>query len=166
MAITRTTWTDGSTVLNNARLQAIYAAIESGWALDTYTPTWTASSVNPSLGNGTVTGSYINIGGKCVVFAAKIAMGSTTTYGTGQYAVSLPLTANSGFPGVIAVFAQDSSASGAVHNGSGFISTSTTASLFLTTEAAGVAPGGYTATTPITFASGDIIHVFGVYFRS
>jgi hypothetical protein len=160
MAITRTTWTDGSTVINNARLQAIYDAIELTWALDTYTPTWTASSVNPSIGNGTITGKYLALGGKCVLFAVTITAGSTTTYGTGSYSVSLPLSADTGYQGVINVFALDGAS---VYNGVGYIDSSTTTTLSTQHESLA---GAYNSTTPFTFGSGDKIHVFGVYFRS
>jgi hypothetical protein len=39
MSITRTTWTDGSTVINNARLQAIYDALDGRWSEATTTST-------------------------------------------------------------------------------------------------------------------------------
>lgn len=54
-----------------------------------YTPTWTSSGTAPALGNGTLTGSYIR-SGKFVVATALLIMGSTTTYGTGSYRISLP----------------------------------------------------------------------------
>jgi hypothetical protein len=163
MAITRTTWTDGSTVINNARLQAIYDAIETAWALDTYTPSWTASSVNPAIGNGTITGRYISLGGKAILFAVNITAGSTTTFGTGTYSVSLPLSANNTFAGLVNVFAVDVSTS-TIYNGVGAISTTTTVGLF-TTDAS--AASGYSPTVPIaTPATGDVWHIFGVYFRS
>src|SRR3972149_963568 len=53
---------------------------------------WTATTVNPAIGNGTKTAKYINIG-KLVIFTASIVMGSTTTYGTGTYIFSVPFTA-------------------------------------------------------------------------
>jgi hypothetical protein len=163
VAITRTSWTDGSTVINNARLQDVYAAIESSWALDVYTPSWTASSANPSIGNGTITGKYINLGGKCIVFGVQITAGSTTTFGTGNYSVSLPLSADTTFAGCINVFGVDVSTV-TIYNGVGHINTSTTVGLF-TTDASAAAT--YTPSVPIaTPATGDVWHVFGVYFRS
>jgi hypothetical protein len=44
-----------------------------------YVPVWTASSVNPVIGNGTITGSYALIG--------------KTTFGSGEWYVSMPFTA-------------------------------------------------------------------------
>jgi hypothetical protein len=57
-----------------------------------YTPIWTSSSINPAIGNGTITGAYQVIGKTCFV-RGNIAMGSTTTFGTGEWYVSMPITA-------------------------------------------------------------------------
>lgn len=168
MAITRTTDTDDDgtgttgTIHNNAWLQAIFAAIESGWALDSYTPTWTATGSNPAIGNGTITGKYISLGGKCVVFGVRIVMGSTTTFGTGNYVVTLPLTADTNYAGAMLVLAADTSAV-TNYNGRAFALSTTTMSL-ITTDAAAAAP--YTPTVPFTFANTDVIGIFGVYFRA
>jgi len=61
-----------------------------GWI--SYTPTWTATTTNPTIGNGSIVGGYRRIG-DIVEFYAKIVAGSTTTYGSGSYRVSLPVTA-------------------------------------------------------------------------
>ncbi|MFZ3150255.1 MAG: hypothetical protein WA116_01070 [Anaerolineaceae bacterium] len=58
----------------------------------TYTPTWTASTTNPALGNGTLTGRYTLIGKTCVG-NIYLVMGSTTTYSSGAWSLSLPFTA-------------------------------------------------------------------------
>jgi hypothetical protein len=57
-----------------------------------YTPAWTAVTTNPVLGNGTLTGGYRRIGGQ-VDFWINLAAGSTTTYGSGTYLLSLPVSA-------------------------------------------------------------------------
>jgi hypothetical protein len=64
--------------------------IETAWA--SYTPVWTASGTNPVIGNGTIEGYYKLIGKTCFV-RGNIAMGSTTTFGTGEWYVSMPVTA-------------------------------------------------------------------------
>lgn len=64
-----------------------------GAAWETYTPTWTANTANPVLGNGTIVGYYTRIQ-KLVVFQVRLITGSTTTYGTGVYFFSLPVTAS------------------------------------------------------------------------
>lgn len=61
-----------------------------------YTPTWTAASVNPTLGNGTLTGSYTRRGNLCL-FTFCLTIGSTTNKGTGAWAFSLPFTAATGW---------------------------------------------------------------------
>jgi hypothetical protein len=54
----------------------------------TYTPTWTAS-VNPAIGNGSLSGRYMKIG-KMVFVWLNMTAGSTTTFGTGAWHFSLP----------------------------------------------------------------------------
>lgn len=53
-------------------------------AARSYTPAWTAASVNPSLGNGTLTGTYVR-NGRMVTDTISMTIGSTTTTGTGEY---------------------------------------------------------------------------------
>jgi hypothetical protein len=57
-----------------------------------YVPVWTASVTNPVIGDGTITGSYTVIGKTCFV-RGNIAMGSTTTFGSGEWYVSMPIPA-------------------------------------------------------------------------
>jgi hypothetical protein len=74
----------GSVTINESR-------IDNGWTA--YTPQWTAASVNPAIGDGTIEGYYKVIGKTCFV-RGNIAMGSTTTFGTGEWYVSMPFTAS------------------------------------------------------------------------
>ena len=70
------------------RLQTI--EIGSGtWA--SYTPVWTASTTNPTLGDGTLTGRHTQIG-KLATVVINLTIGSTTNIGSGIYAFSLPIT--------------------------------------------------------------------------
>ena len=57
-----------------------------------YTPTWSAPTTNPSIGNGTLVGRYTQIGKTCILIIG-LTMGSTTTYGSGNWSFSLPKTA-------------------------------------------------------------------------
>jgi len=59
-------------------------------AWSSFTLTWTAASVNPSLGNGSKSAFYLRAG-KLVVYTGRISMGSTTTFGTGKWLVDLPV---------------------------------------------------------------------------
>lgn len=55
---------------------------------------WFAQTTSPSLGNGSVTGSYSRRG-KLVTLRQKITFGSTTTPGTDGYLFPLPFSADS-----------------------------------------------------------------------
>ncbi|MFI6334726.1 hypothetical protein [Streptomyces sp. NPDC050535] len=59
-------------------------------AWNPYTPAWTAATTDPAIGNGTITGKYAVVGKVCH-FTTFVACGSTTTYGSGAYSLSLPL---------------------------------------------------------------------------
>jgi hypothetical protein len=60
----------------------------------TFQPTWTGSISNPSLGNGTLTGEFFISNGMCQVTINLIA-GSTTTFGSGVWSFTLPVTSRS-----------------------------------------------------------------------
>lgn len=83
--------------VNNLDNDNIAAAAAIAWtkmaatAWTSYTPAWTGSTSDPVIGNGTITGRYFEFG-KNVFYSIQITTGSTTTYGTGQYFVSLPST--------------------------------------------------------------------------
>lgn len=59
---------------------------------ETYTPAWTADTTDPTLGNGTLLGSYVLHGGLCTA-NVQLTIGSTTTFGTGRWRFSLPVAA-------------------------------------------------------------------------
>jgi hypothetical protein len=65
--------------------------IDTSWTA--YTPIWTAASSNPVIGNGTLEGWYKVIGKTCFV-RGNIVMGTTTTFGSGEWYVSMPFTAS------------------------------------------------------------------------
>lgn len=71
---------------------AMLASAIGAWT--TYTPTWTAASSNPSLGNGTLLGRYSQIG-KTVAFRIFLSIGSTTTQGSGTWRFALPFASPS-----------------------------------------------------------------------
>ena len=57
----------------------------------TYTPTWSGTGSNPSLGNGTLQARYARLGDLVLVWLL-VTMGSTTTYGTGVWEFTLPVS--------------------------------------------------------------------------
>ncbi|MEE1813709.1 hypothetical protein PUR59_01465 [Streptomyces sp. SP18ES09] len=87
------TWVVGEVVTAaylNAEIRDQWLDMLAAWV--TYTPVWTAATTNPVLGNGTIVGRYKKVGRK-VDFQIDLTMGSTTTYGTGAWSVTLPFTA-------------------------------------------------------------------------
>ena len=67
-------------------------AIRAAWTA--YTPTWTAATTNPTLGNGSIVGRYRQIG-KTVTFSVALTIGSTTNIGQGAYGFGLPVASRS-----------------------------------------------------------------------
>lgn len=55
-----------------------------------YTPTWSSSGTQPTIGNGTLTGRYKKLDGKTYHVSMRLLWGSSTTAGTGTWAFSLP----------------------------------------------------------------------------
>jgi hypothetical protein len=122
-----------------------------------YTPTWTASTSNPTLGNGTLTGRFMRIG-NLIHFRISLTFGSTTTVGSGLYAFTLPAeAANFGHVTVGTGTAYDTSA-----NTRAFAMTrtptATTADLWrASTEAS------FTHAAPFAWANGDVLTLHGTY---
>lgn len=132
------------------------AALASAFTWSSYTPSWTASSVNPTLGNGSIQGRYLQIG-KLVHFQLSISMGSTTTFGTGTYAFSLPTSAASGVTMIGDGRLFDSGTNSRLVLARK--ETSTTFALYQDQNTGnGIGP-----TVPFTFAANDLIEVQGSY---
>jgi hypothetical protein len=140
----------------NARIRDQFNALGDPWTA--YTPAWTGTTTNPVIGNGTITGSYRQIG-KTIDYGIHIVMGTTTTYGTGNYRFSLPfaslaLTAFTplGVKGVCI----DTSLTARNFRNAFYASTTT---IGLCDDAA----VQVTPTVPFTFANTDEIHIYGTY---
>jgi len=69
----------------------------------TYTPQWTTNGDQPDLGNGTLTGRYTLSGRLCTV-QVELSAGTTTTFGTGQFQISLPIPASHRAQGIARIF--------------------------------------------------------------
>jgi hypothetical protein len=132
-----------------------------GGAWSTYTPTWTGATTNPVLGNGTIAGRYKLIGDKTCHVQIKLTMGTTTTYGSGNWLFSLPSGTNQEtaalFPIGVAM-AQDASAGPARYTGTVEVSSST--AVLVMNNATGA---GMTATVPFTWASTDVLYFSFMY---
>jgi hypothetical protein len=131
----------------------------------TYTPTWTATTSNPSVGNGILEGAYALVGGLCHV-RGHLAMGSTTTYGSGEFRFALPFTAktlgHSDFHFCGSADTIDRAA--AWHEGVARIASGGSHVMILSsTTASGGTPGEWNATRPFTWANLDVLSWFVTY---
>lgn len=133
-------------VIDNIWIDAVSKTIDP-WT--SYAPVWSASGTAPVLGNGTLSGAYRQVG-KTVTARGQLTMGSSTTFGSGGYRVSVPVAARSGSvsesAGVLWIF--DSG----VQTKVGACAFVDATRLWLV-----VPTGDITATNPHTWASGDII---------
>lgn len=156
------TWTaeEATSTLMNTEIKDPWAGIQAAWS--TYTPTWTAATVNPAIGDGTITGHYLRVG-KTILFEVVITMGSTTTYGTGQWAVSLPVAPTARYRR-FSVDYYDVSNGGSLE-GSGRVA-SGVCKLHAPPTTAGGYDRGASALVPFTFASTDVVTINGMYEAS
>ena len=58
-------------------------------AWSSYTPVWTSTGTQPTVGDGSLTGRYVSLGAT-IVGEIRLLFGSTTSRGTGTYRFSLP----------------------------------------------------------------------------
>lgn len=86
------TWVAGEIVtaaLMNTHVRDNEKMLSDAWG--PYTVTWTATTTNPSIGNGSLTGAYMQIG-SWVRFRISLVFGTTTNAGSGTWAFGLPAT--------------------------------------------------------------------------
>lgn len=139
----------------NTEIRDAMNGLQAAWTA--YTPSWTSTGTAVALGNGTITGSFRQIG-KTVQFKITLTMGSTTTYGTGSYLFSVPVTGLGGAntPMLLSATAFDSSAATRYALGG---QPSTTATVILY----GYGTANVSAAIPMTWAVGDILTLEGEY---
>lgn len=115
------------------------------------TPLWLATGTAPAIGNGTLTGRVTEMPGRWHRFQLQQTMGSTTTYGTGNYSWQLPAPYNTAalFYAQGSVYALDPGT--AYHTGICYIS-STGNQVFVISEGGGDVWG---VTRPMTWGTGD-----------
>lgn len=159
MTFSPRTWVVGETVsaaLMNQEIRDQFTSMFAAWT--TYTPSWTAST-NPSLGNGTLNGRYFKLG-RLVVAEVTLFPGSTTTYGSGSWAFSLPVTSATKSTTSLALARMFDTSASANYPGAGQIGSNDTSVRF-------IAPAGNTAnvsgTSPFTWAAGDELRLCMVY---
>jgi len=153
------TWVTGETVTAaqlNTHLRDNLKAVGDPWTA--YTTTWTATTTNPVLGNGTMTAHYI-AAGNWITFRIRVTMGSTTTYGTGaSFGWTLPFTAVSAAVGdpVGGSTIYDSNVSTYYPQHAFLVATTTVVMAYESGNR--VSP-----TSPIAWATGDKIQIQGCY---
>jgi hypothetical protein len=130
---------------------------EAFGAWTSYTPTWGTYGTAPSLGNGTLVGAWMQVQ-KLVLFRIRLTAGSTTTFGTNGWTLTLPTSPNTGVRWAFAGIAQDSSTGSIYAMTAG--GTSSTIGVY---NAAASPLTGVTNTAPFTWATGDTLDVQGTY---
>lgn len=152
------------TVRNNAWKQAMATAINTTIAAagTAYTPTWSSSGTAVSLGNGTLVGRYWQVD-KLVTFVINLTMGSTTTFGTGNYRFTTPFTMAATVNFTQPALGFDSSA-GSLWSGLTGVQSTTTVQIFTAGPAGSTAIWGQT--TPFTWATSDTIYIVGQFERT
>lgn len=137
--------------------EALVAGAGTTWTWQSWTPTWT----NLTVGNGTVTAFYNEVG-KNIFATIAFTFGSTSSI-AGSVAFSLPVTAAARYTGSAAgqyriggVYIEDLAVAG--YTGY-FRSASTTTSQIITEQASTtyVTAINVNATVPFTWATGDFL---------
>ncbi|MEV7908381.1 hypothetical protein, partial [Streptomyces anulatus] len=127
-----------------------------------FTPTWTGSTTNPVIGNGTLAGAFLQVG-KTIHFRIAMVAGSTTTFGSGTWSFNLPVAAAA--VQSAAAFADDFSASARYPGAAWLTSGVTAAGVFRVLFGAGGNTGA-SSTVPFTWAQSDRLHINGTYEAS
>lgn len=157
------TWVAGekpSAATLNTHIRDNFKAIGDPWASWGSGASWTGSTTNPTIGNGTWEGKYIQAG-KLVTFSINITMGSTTTYGTGNWQLAFPVAETARrwtFQGI----ARDESLTNSYD-----VVAERTASGILTVRCDSTTAGNplrtVTSAIPFAWATTDVLFISGTY---
>lgn len=154
------TWVAGAVHLAaqlNEQLRDNMKAIGDPWTA--FTPVWSCATTAPVLGNGTLVGAYAQAG-KLTHFRFLLTAGSTTTFGTGQWRMTLPVApTNQRW-----TFQGDGSIGAGAYLVRGIWDNSTS---LLTLATPGTTAGGadrvVNVTSPAAWGSGHTLSMSGVY---
>ncbi|MCX4543764.1 hypothetical protein [Streptomyces sp. NBC_01565] len=138
-----------------------WQGVPTGGTWQNYTPSWTAVTTNPVLGNGSLSGRYMR-DGSTVNFSIKITAGSTTTFGSGPWSLTLPTAAANNIDMLGKTFVGDSSAGTAAYSqGPAYIAAGGTT---VSPYAGGANSTGIVSSlNPQTWANGDRLWISGTY---
>lgn len=132
--------------------------------LTSYTPSWTASTSNPTLGNAVLQGRYIAMDDWCYLWIGLV-YGSTSAAGSGQYAFSIPFAAAGTFEHQLDAHFLNAGTSR--HRGVALIAPGSSSLLVYepTTWASLTSPAAWSNSVPYAFTTGDTIVISGIYRR-
>lgn len=128
--------------------------------VQSYTPAWTGSTTNPVIGNGTLVGRYTRVN-KLVWFTVHIIAGSTTTFGSGTYNVTLPVTMSTNHFGLVNAAILDAGVQ--VYVGHGVLRGDSNTTAFADIAIGSGSVGSWQATSPFTFGNTDRAYLTGWY---
>lgn len=148
-------------VVDNAGLITGTGTSLGAWNTASYTPS--ISGTGWAIGDGTITGRYCQVG-KIVHFNVSITFGASSTYGSGQLTVSLPVTASGSMnTNAMAGQAVDTSASKRYLLGGFGVGSTTTITIRSLVTATNGELTSVISTAPFTWASTDVIGIAGTY---
>ena len=158
------TFTAGDTTTVPTNLNTVRDALKAlSEAWTAYTPTWTGATTNPVLNNGSFSGSaYCRIG-KLVHFRIVLTMGTTTTYGTGQWRLTLPTAPLSTARQTFVADLIDTGINGWNGRASWDNAASALALHCEATSAAGAAYKAVATGVPFSWGNGDQVCIVGTY---
>ncbi len=155
-----TQWTAGTTagqVLTAATLNTIGAIPEN------YTPIWTATTTNPILNNGSLSGNFFRIQ-DLIIGQIFLVVGSTTNVGVGFYRFTMPtnISGNNVFTATMQLL--DNSAGFTAYIGAGLPTLANSNNIEFRTHGAGT----FTNAVPLPggLANGDQMRVSFCYQRT
>jgi hypothetical protein len=159
---------DANGNLKVSALSLPLAVASGGTGVTSLTPgSYSPTLTNITIGNGSVTGSFVQIG-NIVFWQVLITFGTTTSLGAVPR-VSVPVPASVNVYGPVMSthsYAVDSSSGTSYFIG--VVGTSTTDMLLVTFSSTSALSGNQpiTSTVPFTWATGDTIQLGGVYFAA
>ncbi|MFD1277474.1 hypothetical protein ACFQ51_52925 [Streptomyces kaempferi] len=128
----------------------------SGTGWQPYTPAWTGSTTNPVVGaNGALVGRWTRLPNRTAIVSVRLATGSSTTYGSGTYAFSLPIASADD---IVEYSGTARLSAGATYIGQVAVGANSSAvNVTFPTAATPANASNMTPTLPATLASGHIL---------
>jgi len=136
------------------------AGVKWGGAWSSYTPVWSGTGTSPVIGNGSISGSFARLG-KLIVAHINITMGSTTTFGSAGWLVSLPVSVKPGT--VITALVRLTDISAGEYFAAARTNSPNDVLLFFGGVVAGTPAALVTGTVPFTWANNDAVNIEVIY---